>query len=88
MNLGSKEWCVIITLLPNFKLKDMISEETLDSVRIGILTDEELDEAISHYEVLEKDLKCHGELYHLVWRDVYFELMRLEGYKKSRKSRI
>ncbi len=63
----------------------MISKETLDAVRVGILTDEQLDEAINHYKVLEEHLKCHGEIFHLAWKDVYMTLITLEGYKKSRE---
>ena len=60
----------------------MISEKTLDAVKVGILTDEQLDEALKHYRDLEKNLKCHGEIYHLCWFNVYMTLHTLEGYKK------
>lgn len=63
----------------------MISKETLEAVNVGILTDEQLDEALVHYRDLEKNLKCHGELYRLCWKDVYLTLHVLEGYKESRK---
>jgi hypothetical protein len=63
----------------------MITKETLEAVRIGILTDEQLDEALSHYKTLEEYLKFHiGTEYHLVWKDVYMTLMVLENYKESR----
>lgn len=65
----------------------MISKETLEAVRVGILTDEQLDEAINHYKILEENLKCHGEIYHLVWSNVYMTLYTLEGYKQSRRNR-
>jgi hypothetical protein len=65
----------------------MISKETLDAVKDGVLTDEQLDEALKHYSNLEKDLKCHGEIYHLVWSNVYMTLLTLEGYKEARKNR-
>lgn len=65
----------------------MISKETLNSVKIGILTDKELDDALTHYEALEELLLPHGEVYHLVWKDVYYELIRLRDYKKSRSNR-
>lgn len=64
----------------------MINKKTLDAVKVGILTNNQLDEAINHYKALEEHLKCHGEPYHLVWKDVYYELMRLEDYKKSRET--
>lgn len=64
----------------------MISKETLEAVKVGILTDAQLDEAIKHYERLEKDLFCHGETYHLVWRDVFNRLHELNNYKKARKN--
>jgi hypothetical protein len=62
----------------------LISKETLEGIHVGELTDEQLDEAINHYKVLEKLLDCHGEKYFLVWKDVYHELIRLKSYKKSR----
>jgi hypothetical protein len=65
----------------------MITEEVLDCVKVGILTDQQLDQALNHYRDLEKNLKCHGEKYHLVWKDVFHTLLVLEGYKKSRKSK-
>lgn len=65
----------------------MIKKETLDAVHIGILTDEQLDEAIEHYTQLERDLSCHGERYHLVWLDVYMTLITLNQFKESRKNR-
>lgn len=65
----------------------MISEKTLDAVKVGILTDEQLDEALKHYKDLEKNLKCHGEIYHLCWLNVYTTLHTLEGYKEYRKNR-
>lgn len=63
----------------------MISKQTLDAVNIGILTDSQLDEALKHYRELEKNLKCHGELYHLCWSDVYMKLITLEDFKRNRK---
>lgn len=33
----------------------MISKETLDAVNNGILTDDQLNEAIKHYSTLEKE---------------------------------
>lgn len=63
----------------------MISKETLECVEVGILTDEQLDEAIKHYSELEKNLQCHGAKYALVWRDAFQTLNTLIGYKQSRK---
>lgn len=65
----------------------MISKETIDAVRVGILTDEQLEEAITHYKKLEEGLRCHGEVYHLVWKDVYMRLHELNGYKDSREKK-
>ncbi len=65
----------------------LISKETLEGLRIGELTDKQLDEAIEHYTLLEKLLLYHGERYHLVWKDVKFELMRRESYELSRNRR-
>lgn len=66
----------------------MISRETLQAVKVGILTDEQLDEAIKHYTVLVDHLKCHGDLYHLVYAHAYWELERLNMYKESRKDKL
>lgn len=65
----------------------MISKETLEAVNLGILTDEQLNEALTHYRNLEKNLYCHGELYHLCWRHVNMTLYTLENYKASRKEK-
>lgn len=62
----------------------MITKETLHAVNNGILTDEQLDEAIQHYTELANNLKCHGEIYHLTWRDVYMTLLTLEDFKSAR----
>jgi hypothetical protein len=62
----------------------LISKETLEGLRIGELTDDQLDEAIAHYALLEKLLDCHGERYWLVWKDVHWDLTTLESYKRSR----
>jgi hypothetical protein len=64
----------------------MISKETLEAVKIGILTDNQLTEALTHYRKLEKDLKCHGEIFHLVWSNVYMTLLTLEDFKANRLS--
>ena len=63
----------------------MITKETLEAVKIGILTDEQLDEAVKHYTALEANLRCHGEIYHLVWHNVFMTLHTLNGFKESRK---
>jgi chromosomal replication initiation ATPase DnaA len=63
----------------------MITPKILEAVEIGILDDEQLKIAITHYKELEKNLECHGEIYALVWRDVHRKLRELEGYKKSRQ---
>lgn len=63
----------------------MITKETLEAVNVGILTDKQLNEAIKHYTTLEQQLSCHGELYRLVWKDVYMTLLTLNGYKDARK---
>lgn len=65
----------------------MISKETLECVEVGILTDEQLDEAIKHYSDLEKNLQCHGAKYALVWRDAFQTLNTLIGYRQSRNDR-
>lgn len=66
----------------------MMSRETQEAVRIGILTDEQLDEAIKHYTVLVDHLKYHGDVYHLVYADAYWELEILNKYKESRKDKL
>lgn len=61
-----------------------ISNATLEAVRIGILTDSQLNSAILHYTQLECLLACHGEIYHLVRIDVMRTLETLNGFRKSR----
>ena len=63
----------------------MISKETLEAINVGMLTDEQLNESIKHFSSLSDNLKCHGERYHLVWRDVYMTLITLEQFKKARQ---
>jgi hypothetical protein len=65
----------------------MITKETLAAVNDGILTDKQLNDAIEHYTELEKNIKCHGQIYKLVWLDVYTTLNRLNDYKKARKEK-
>jgi len=65
----------------------MITKETLLSVQAGVLRDDQLTDAINHYKRLEEDLKCHGELYRLVWRDVRNTLDILEDMKRLRKEK-
>lgn len=62
----------------------MISQQTLQQVNKGILTDEELDEAIIHYRELADNLKCHGEIYHLTWSHVNQTLDSLLYFKSRR----
>lgn len=66
----------------------MISRETLQAVKVGILTDEQLDEAIVHYKAIVDHLKYHGDIYHLVYADAYWELESLNKYKESRKDKL
>jgi len=63
----------------------MIREETLEAISHGVLDDDQLDEAIAHYEQLTDDLACHGTIYELVWRHSYDVLQTLEGYKRNRE---
>lgn len=65
----------------------MIDKEILKSVRLGVMTDTELDIALKHYRDLEKMLKPHGERYHLVWWDVFSTLNVLEDFKRMRKQK-
>ena len=66
----------------------MISKETLEAVKSHILTDEQLEEAIEHYTRLEEDLNCHGDIYKLVWSDVFVTLMMLKRLSEARKKDI
>lgn len=65
----------------------MMSKETQEAVRVGILTNEQLDEAIEHYTVLVDHLKYHGDVYHLVYADAYLKLETLNMYKQSRNNK-
>lgn len=66
----------------------MISKETLEAVRIGILDDGQLAEAVHHYSELEKNLRCHGELFQLTWENCYRTLLTLKDFEKNRKDKI
>jgi len=61
-----------------------ISKECIDAVKSGILTDEQLQEAINHFTTLEKHLRPHEE-YVLVLRDVRSTLLRLADYQIERR---
>ena len=63
----------------------MISKEIIEAVEVGILNDEQLNIALAHYQDLERNLGCHGNIYLLVWRDVHRRVKQLEGYKKLRE---
>lgn len=63
----------------------MITKETLKAVREGVLTDDQLRQALTHYQRLTDDLKCHGERYHLVWLDAYNTLQLLNSMAYQRK---
>lgn len=63
----------------------LISLSTLDAVKVGVLTNDQLKEAIAHYDPLVLLLACHGEKYHLVWKDAFMKLQELYGYMNSRK---
>ena len=62
-----------------------ISSSTLAAVNDGILTDDQLSEAIKHYRLLVHLLRQHGELYHLVWSHVFRTLETLEGFLRARQ---
>ena len=80
----SKTWW--FESIPAHKAKKMISIEALQAVEKGILTDDQLDEAIAHYERLTDDLESHGSLYALVYGHAYRTLTQLLDYKKSRNA--
>ena len=63
----------------------LISKETLEGIRIGELTDDQLEKSIEHYTLLENLLKCHEEKYHLVWKDVHSNLITLKSYELARE---
>ena len=63
----------------------MISKEIIEAVEVGILNDDQLEIALTHYRELERNLQCHGEIYRLVWIDVFRKLRELESYKKLRE---
>jgi uncharacterized protein YfkK (UPF0435 family) len=66
----------------------MISQETLKAVNKGVLTDEQLEEAITHYEQLENLLEDHGDLYKLVKKDVSNTLTTLINYHSNRNENL
>lgn len=59
----------------------MMSQETLEAVRKGILTDVQLKEAIEHYSILAKFLSIHRGIYYHVWRDVNMQIDSLKHYQ-------
>lgn len=63
----------------------MITKETLESINNGIVTDQQIQEGITHYAVLLSHLECHGELYELVRRDTYLKLEQLRSWDMQRK---
>lgn len=63
----------------------MISPTTLQAVNKGILTDDQLNEALQHYRQLYEDLKCHDEIYRVICNDVRHTLHVLESFKSMRK---
>ena len=65
----------------------MISPTTLDAVNKGILTDEQLNEALQHYKRLYEDLKCHGDIYRVVCNDVRITYETLQHFKTMRKQK-
>ena len=66
-----------------------MTKEILEQVKLGIIPDDkDLQIAINHYENLCAYLELHGDIYRLVWKDCYYTLYTLKGYKQSRsKSR-
>lgn len=63
----------------------MISKKTLEAVRNGVITDEQLLDAIDHYTMLERYLRPHGERYNLVWFDAKQQLEQLERMLELRR---
>lgn len=74
-------------IISAYKIKTMISTQTLDAVNNGIVTDEELKEALLHYRTLFNLLSCHDDKYKLVYFDVGSKLRMLEEFDKARKSK-
>lgn len=63
-------------------------KEIIQKVRDGDkLSDRELDTAIKWYKSTAGLLEPFGERYHLVWKDVYMEQKRLEGFKEARRNK-
>ena len=65
----------------------MISQETLNNVHNGILTNEQLDEAINHYTTLANHLQCHvnhNDTFRVVFNNVKHTLNVLLKYKTKR----
>jgi len=62
----------------------MISQDTLEAVKRGILNDGQLKEAIDHYRKLEKLVYCHRAEQRLFWKETREILERLIDYKMIR----
>jgi hypothetical protein len=66
----------------------MITKETLEAVRVGRLSNDQLKEAVTHYRLLKRMLDCHNahsDKYSLMWKDVSNTLDRLEYCMKLEK---
>lgn len=63
-----------------------VSSELIEKFNQGDpISDDELNALIIFYTDLEQKLSLFGKEYHLVWKDVYMDLIRLNGYKDARK---
>lgn len=62
----------------------ILSAATLNAIKVGVLTDEQLAEALDHYLKLSFLLAPHGDMYGLVYRDVR---NMYNGLRKMEKTR-
>jgi hypothetical protein len=60
-------------------------DETLKAVWAGILTDQQLKDAITHYQQLVDLLSPHGDIYALTYRDACQTLDTLRRMKYLRE---
>lgn len=70
----------------------LLSDDVVKALKKSELTDEQLSEALEHYEqlyfLLEEQRKMVGNLYDLVWRDVRDMYEQLRGFKVQRQQKV
>lgn len=62
-----------------------MTKEIVQKISVGgHLTDEELKVAIAFYDMMTTNLAILGPHHHFAWRECFFILDQLRGYKSAR----